>query len=65
MDRGFESRSGQAEKKGNCCFSAKYAALRTKINDLLARNPPEEIFYIKICPTIGIFSRFGNIDIII
>jgi len=32
---------------------------------LLARNPPEEIFYIKICPTIGIFSRFGNIDIII
>jgi len=39
-DRGFESRSGQTKdyKIGNCCFSAKHAALGRKSNDLLAQN---------------------------
>jgi len=32
VDRGFKSRSGQTKnyKIGNCCFSAKHAALRRK-----------------------------------
>jgi hypothetical protein len=40
VDRGFEPRSGQTKdyKIGICCFSAKHAALRTKITDWLARN---------------------------
>ena len=38
--RGFEPRSGQTKdyKLGMCCFSAKYAALRRKNKDWLARN---------------------------
>jgi hypothetical protein len=37
--RGFERRSGQSKdcKIGICCFSAKYAALRRKSKDWLAR----------------------------
>ena len=40
VDRGFDTRSGQTKdcKMGICCFSAKYAALRSKSNDWLARN---------------------------
>ena len=40
VDRGFESRSGQAKdyKIGICCFSAKHAALRRKSKDVFARN---------------------------
>jgi hypothetical protein len=40
VDRVFESRSDQTGgyKIGICCFSAKYAALRRKSNDWLARN---------------------------
>ena len=40
VDRGFEPRSGQTKdyKICICCFSAKYAALRRKRKDWLARN---------------------------
>ena len=40
VDRGFEPRSGQSKdyKIGNCCFSAKHAALRRKNKDWLTRN---------------------------
>ena len=40
VDRGFDPRSHQTEdyKIGICCFSAKYAALRSKSKDWLARN---------------------------
>ena len=40
VDRGFEPRLGQTKnyKFGICCFSAKYAALRRKRKDWLARN---------------------------
>ena len=40
VDRGFEYRSGQIKyyEIGMCCFSAKQAALRRKIKDVLARN---------------------------
>ena len=40
VDRGFEPRSGQTKdyEIGICCFSAKYAALRRKSKDWLARN---------------------------
>ena len=40
IERGFEPRSGQTKdyKIGICCFSAKYAALRRKSKDWLARN---------------------------
>ena len=41
VDRGFESRSGQAKNYeiGICCFSDKHVALRRKSKDWLARNP--------------------------
>jgi hypothetical protein len=40
IDCGCEARSGQTKeyKIGNCCFSAKHAALRSKSKDWLARN---------------------------
>ena len=40
VDRGFEILSGQTThvKIGICWFSAKYAALRSKIKEKLARN---------------------------
>jgi hypothetical protein len=40
LDCGFELRSGHTKyyKIGICCFSAKYAALRSKSKDWLARN---------------------------
>jgi hypothetical protein len=40
VDRGFESRSGQAKdyKISICCFSAKHTALRRKKKYWLARN---------------------------
>ena len=40
VDRGFESRSGQAKdyKISICCFSAKHTALRRKNKDCLSRN---------------------------
>ena len=40
VDRGFESRSGQAkdDKIGMCCFSVEHAALRRNSKDCLARN---------------------------
>jgi hypothetical protein len=40
VDRGFESRSSQANdyEIDICCFSAKHAALRRKSEDLLAQN---------------------------
>jgi hypothetical protein len=40
VDRGFEHRSDQIKdyKNGINCFSAKYAALRRKSKDGLARN---------------------------
>ena len=40
LDRGFENQSSQTKdyKIGICCFSAKYAALRSKSKDWLARN---------------------------
>jgi hypothetical protein len=40
VDRGFEPRSDQTKdyKNGICYFSAKYAALRKKSKDWLARN---------------------------
>ena len=40
VDRGFEPRSSQTNdnKIGICCFSAKYASLRRKSKDWLARN---------------------------
>jgi hypothetical protein len=40
IERGFEPRSGQSKdyKIGICCFSARYAALRRKNKDWLARN---------------------------
>ena len=40
VDRGIGSRSDQTEDYviGMCCFSAKYAALRRKSKDWLARN---------------------------
>ena len=40
VDHGFEPRSGQTKdyKIGNCCFSAKHAALRRKNKDCLAPN---------------------------
>ena len=39
VDRGVEPRSGQTKDYdiGICCFSAKYAALRSKSKDWLAR----------------------------
>ena len=39
VDRGFEPRSGQIKDYtiGLCCFSAKYAALRSMSKDWLAR----------------------------
>jgi hypothetical protein len=38
VDRGFESRSGQAKdyRIGSCCLPAKYAASMRKIKDWLA-----------------------------
>ena len=40
VGRGFEPGSGQTKdyKFGICCFSARYAAVRRKSKDLLARN---------------------------
>jgi hypothetical protein len=40
VDRGLESRLSQTKdyKIGICCFSTKYAALRRKSKDWLARN---------------------------
>jgi hypothetical protein len=40
VDRGFEPRSGQTKdyEISICCFSAKYAALRRKSKDWLARD---------------------------
>jgi len=40
IDRGCEPSSGQINdnKIGNCCFSAKHSALRSKSKDCLARN---------------------------
>jgi hypothetical protein len=40
VDRGFEPRSSQTKDYNIviCCFSAKYAALRSKSKDWLARN---------------------------
>ena len=41
IDLGFELLCGQTKynyKTGMCCFSASYAALRSKSKDLLARN---------------------------
>jgi hypothetical protein len=40
VDRGFEPRSGQTKDYtiGICCFSAKYAALRSKSKDWFSRN---------------------------
>ena len=40
IDRGFEPRSGQTKyyKIGIYCFSARYAALRSKSKDRFARN---------------------------
>jgi hypothetical protein len=40
VDLGFEPFSGQTKDYniGNCCFSAKHAALRSKSKDWLARN---------------------------
>jgi hypothetical protein len=40
VDRGFDPRSGHIKdyKIGICCFSAKYAALRRKSKDCLARD---------------------------
>ena len=40
VDHGFKPWSGQTKdyKIGICCFSAKYAALRRKSKDWLARN---------------------------
>ena len=40
VDCGFEPRSGQTKvyEIGICCFSGKYAALRRKSKDWLARN---------------------------
>ena len=40
VDRGFEPRSGQTKdyEIGNCCFSTKHAALRSKSKDWMARN---------------------------
>ena len=40
VDRGFELKSGQTKDYniGICCFSSKYATLRRKSNDWLAKN---------------------------
>ena len=40
VDRGFEACSGKTKDCiiGLCCFSAKHAALRSKIKDWLSRN---------------------------
>ena len=40
VDRGFEPRTGETKDYtiGICCFFAKYAALRGKGKDWLARN---------------------------
>jgi hypothetical protein len=40
VDRGFELLLGQTKdyKIGVCCFSAKHAPIRSKINDLFAQN---------------------------
>ena len=40
VDCGFEHRSGQTKDNeiGICCFSGKYAALRRKSKNWLARN---------------------------
>jgi hypothetical protein len=42
VDRGFKSRSGQIKYMyyniGICCFPVKYAALKSKSKDGLARN---------------------------
>ena len=41
VDHGFETRLGQTKynlKNGICCFSAKYAAWRSKSKDWLAQN---------------------------
>jgi len=40
VDREFESQSGQTKEYtiGICCFSAKYAALRSKSKDWLVWN---------------------------
>ena len=40
IDRVFEPRSGQTTNYqiGNCCFPAKYSALRRKRKDWLSRN---------------------------
>jgi hypothetical protein len=40
VDSGFEPRSGQTKNfnTGNCCLSAKHAALRRKSKDWLAGN---------------------------
>ena len=40
VDRGFKPQSGQTKdyKIGMCCLSAKYAVLRSKRKDWLARN---------------------------
>jgi hypothetical protein len=69
VDRGIESWSGQTKdyKIGICCFSAKHAALRSKIKDNVIRtlarivqlsivslHPPDEIseiFYVTVLPT--------------
>ena len=40
LECGFENRSGQPNdnKIGICCFSDKFAAIRSKSSDLLTRN---------------------------
>ena len=47
VDREFEPWSGQTKdyKIGMCCFSAKYAALRSKSKDWLDRNPSGNDMY--------------------
>jgi hypothetical protein len=58
-DRGFEYRSGQIKyyEIGMCCSSAKQAALRRKIKDVLAEN--QDLSHIVVL-SIPLYERVSN-----
>ena len=61
IDRGFKPWSGQTKdyKIGICCFSSKYAALRRKSKDWLARNRNNVLSGATCLPTDCCFSELA------
>jgi hypothetical protein len=59
VDRGFEPSSGHTKdyEIGICCFSAKYAAIRRKSKDWLARNQNNVSEWSDMCNVDCCFSE--------